>query len=199
MIFFETVTGGTPVEVYGGLAACVGYLNGESSAGAVAFRNLDNDDERKRRLIGATRFIDRKRWKGTRNGADGTTLAFPRDDLLDVDGTTATNAEQLALVNQAVFELAALGAADPDVFSTADQGENIKSMGAGSAKLEFFSPTSPARGTASVLPTVIHELIGQWLAGGTAVIGLSVGGVATGTSPDTHFTDCDGYKRSEAF
>jgi len=202
MTFFETITGGTPIEVYGGLAACDAYLLASPSSGAATYRGLPTDD-RKRALIGATRYLDAKRWLGTANGSGGTTLDFPRDGLVDENGDPASDAYQLDLVSRAAFELAALVAEDPSVLAEADQGSNIKSMGAGSAKLEFFAPTSTATGTATKLPIVVDELIGMWLAGvgagASVAAGVGLGGVATGTKSDSYFDDCDGYKRSEAF
>jgi hypothetical protein len=183
------------VEVYGGLPALDAYLFAASGSGAAAYRALvAGSDDRKRLLVEATRYIDRQRWLGTRNAAGGTTLAFPRDDLDDLDGTDASNAEQLALVERAAFEMVAVLAADADAAGNADTGQNIKSMGAGSAKLEFFGPTSTTKGTATKLPTVVHELIGHWLSSGGARTS-----VATGTCGDSHFEDCDGYRRSGAF
>lgn len=194
-LFTETVTGGVAREVYGGLVACDAYILDMIGDGATAYQALitaDSDDARKRLLISATRYIDRQRWEGTANGFDGTTLAFPRDDLEDEDGDEVSNADQLALVEQAVFELVAILAADADVTSSADQGSNIKSMGAGSARLEFFSPTKPGSG-ATKLPTAVHELLGDWLLStGAAMPRVSVtGGVATGTDGCPSFEDDD--------
>lgn len=200
MTFTVTITGGSPIEVYGGLDACDAYLLASPSTGAAAYRALSaGGDDRKRLLVGATRYIDARRWRGTRNGADGTALSFPRDGLVDEDGEEASNAYQLDRVARAVFELVALAAEDSSTLAEADQGSNIKSMGAGSARLEFFSPTRTKDGTAKTLPTAVDLLIGQWLAGSTAAGSASIGGVATGTCGDSHFDDCDSFKRREAF
>jgi hypothetical protein len=200
-LYTVSLTGGSaPYEVYGGITACDDYLLGRSGAGAAAYRALVvGSDDRDRLLVDATRYIDRQRWKGTANADGGTTLAFPRDDLEDLDSTEATNAEQLALVEQAVFEMVAVIAADEEASSAADQGSNIAEMGAGSARLKFFSPTSPGRGTATKLPTAVHDLIGHWLAGAGSGASVSVAGAATGTCGNSYFDACDGYKRSGAF
>lgn len=198
-LYTETITGGTATEVYGGLTACDAYLLGATGAGAAAYRAFSADDDRKRMLISATRYIDRQRWKGTANAAGGTTLAFPRDGLETVDGDDATDAYQLDLVSRAAFEMAAILAADGEAASNADQSANIKAMGAGSAKLEFFGPTKTSNGTATKLPTALHELIGMWLAGSGSGASVSIAGIATGTDGESSFDDCDGYRRSEAF
>ncbi len=197
MTFTVTVTSGTAREVYGGLTALDAYALDSDGEAAVAFRALTDDDDRKRKLIAATRYIERKRWQGTANGDGGTTLAFPRDDL-ELNGEDASNADQLALVEEAVFELAMLGTVDESVFSAADQSSNVKSMGAGKARMEFFSPTKVGSG-ASKLPTVVNELIGQWLAGSGEMPLVSGAPSSTGTECDSYFDTCDTHKRSEPF
>lgn len=190
------------VEVYGGLTACDDYMLEQPGAGAAAYCELEaGSADRMRLLIGATRRINRMRWRGTRNAAGGTTLAFPRDGLLLTDGTAADNAAQLALVSQAAFELVALAALDEEVLSAADQSDNIKAMGAGPARIEFFSPARVKDGTATVLPTAVHELIGHWLAGagGANASSSSVGGSSTSGGSTSIFGECGGYKRTGAF
>lgn len=190
-LFTVTVTGGTSREVYGGLTALIAYAAESDGASAAAFRALTAPDDQKRKLLAATRYVERKQWQGTANADGGTVLAFPRNDLTDAP----TNAAQLALVEQAVFELAMLGTVDDSVFSTADTGSNVKSMGAGKARMEFFSPTKPGKG-ATLLPTVIDELIGKWLAGGSGTALVVVGmPSSTGTDGCSSFDDDDDYER----
>lgn len=197
-LYTVTITGvADPIEVYGGLTQAVAYITSSFGASYTTWLALAEDD-REKTLVGATRCIDRQRWKGDANAFDSTTLAFPRDEIEDSDGETVSNAEQLAAVEKAVFELAVLAATDPDVLSTADQGQNIKSMGAGSAKLEFFSPTRTKDGSATKLPTIVHDLIGQWLVGSGAAA-VIIGGSATGTCDEGHFEDCDDFERNGGF
>ena len=200
-LYTEQIAGTSrATEVYLGLTELDNLVYEMSGEGADAYRALDPaSDARKRLLIDATRYIDRQRWQGTRNAAGGTMLAFPRDDLEDEDGEAASNEYQLTRVGEAVARLVAIAALDPDVLTAADQSQNIKSMGAGSAKLEFFGSTSRRAGTATKLPTAVHELIGQWLAGSGGAVGLSVAGVSTGTESDSFFDECDKNERSEAF
>lgn len=196
MTFTVTVTSGTAREVYGGLVALDAYALDSDGEAAIALRALA-DDDRKRKLIAATRYLERKRWQGTANGDGGTVLAFPRDGLSALPGEAAapTNAEQLALVEQATFELAMIAAVDESVLSAADTGSNVKSMGAGKARMEFFSPTRPGQG-ATRLPTVADELIGQWLAGGAGAALVVVGmPSSTGTDGCSSFDDDDDYER----
>lgn len=196
-LFTVTVGTAAAVEVYGGLTAAIDYITQSYGTSYTTWLALAEDD-RERTLVGATRYLDRQRWKGDANGAASTTLAFPRDGITDADGDTVSDATQLAAVEKATFELAAMAAVDPDVFAQLDQGQNIKSMGAGSARLEFFSPTKTKDGTATKLPTIVNDLIGQWLAGsgGPAVI---IGGTSTGTCEDGRFENCDDFERSGGF
>lgn len=181
-LYTETITGGQAIEVYAGLAKVDAYLNSSSSKGAKAYRALPaGGDDRKRLIIDATRFVDRHRWQGVANGADGTTLAFPRDGLT-LDGDVAADADQLALVEQAVCELVAVFAASSSAYSAADTSSNIKALGAGKARVEFWGPTRTKDGTASKLPTVADELIGRWLASGAAGAKLSLGGSSSSDS-----------------
>lgn len=190
-----TVTSGTAREVYAGLTAVDAYLLDMVGPGAAAYRALTVDgDDRKRLIISATRYIDRQRWQGEANAAGGSVLAFPRDDLPD----DPSNAAQLALVEQAVCELVAIAALDPSVLDSADQGSNVKALGAGKARLEFFSPTKPGAG-ATKLPTVISELIGKWLAGSGEMPLVSGAPTSTGTECNSYFDNCDSHKRTEPF
>src|SRR5262245_59674167 len=117
-IFTELVTGSsTAVEVYGGLAACADFLNDSSSEGAVAFRGLEADDQ-KRRLIDASRYIDSMFWQGVPTGLAActpTTLAWPRSGLTDTQGAALDATNVPTLVVQAAFQMAGLIAADPSV------------------------------------------------------------------------------------
>lgn len=187
MIFTELVTGATtPVEVYGGLAACADYLLSSSSDGAVAFRGLEADDQ-KRRLIDATRYIDALSWMGAPTGLAGgtpTTLAFPRTGLVDAQGAPLDATNVPTLVVAAAFKMAGLIAADPSVTGNVDTGSNVESLGAGPARIAFFRPSSVLDGNATVLPTVINRLVGQWLAGAGSAV---PGGVVTGGSARNHF------------
>lgn len=195
MTYSETVTGGVAREVYGGLTACDAYLNDAIGEGATAYRALTDDDDRKRLLISATRYLDRQRWQGAANEAGGTTLAFPRDGLTD----SPADSDQLALVEQACFELVAAAAVDDSLFDLADQGSNVKSMGAGKGRMEFFAPQSASDGTAAKLPQAASDLIGKWLAGGGSGKAATVAPTSGGLSCDSAFDRCDGYRRKDPF
>lgn len=187
-IFVELLTGdATGFEVYGGLAACAHYLLAAVGDGPAAFRIAAPDDQ-KRALITATRFIDSQFWQGLATrlaGGTPTTLQFPRTGLTDVTGAPLDATNVPAQVVTAAFELAALISADPDIVAAVDSGSNVKALGAGPARIEFFRTTSLEDGNATTLPTVIDRLIGRWLA--AASPGASFAGIATGVNPCSDF------------
>lgn len=135
-----------------------------------------SDDDKGRTLTSADDYIDSFAWKGTATGIlndNPTSRAWPRSGIDGVDSATVPDA-----VVKASFELAVLIMADPDLPQNLDQGSNISSMGAGPAQMSFFRPLSPANGTATVLPPIVHRLIGQWLAGaGTGLAGAVITGI----------------------
>jgi hypothetical protein len=186
MAIFNVTIGADTVEVYGGLPALTSYLNTASSDGAVAWRALSaSPDDQKRKLVDATRFIDAQIWQGAATALAGgtpTTLQFPRSGLTNIDGTPLdpTNVPQV-LIN-AVFEMTALLADDSSLTGAVDSGSNLESLGAGSAKLQFFQPQSQLIGNATLLPTAVDRLIGRWLAGASAAIAAAVAGVSTGSN-----------------
>lgn len=202
-IFTETVTGFAAVEVYGGLTACKAYLGPSSDAAAVAFTALD-DNEKKKKLIDATRFLERQPWIGKRTtpAVDNTTLKWPRTNVtIYEDGETITVDDQTVPVDvvNAAFEMAALLTIDPALPSKIDQSNNIASLGAGSAQISYFAPTSVQDGTATTLPVVIEQLIAKYQRGTGG--GVSKGGAWFGASEDgeSAFDECSTYKRNDPF
>lgn len=188
-LYTVEVNAGAAVEVYAGLTKVDAYLNNSSSKGAVAYRGLTaGGDDRKRLIVDATRLVDRQRWQGTANALGNTTLAFPRDDI-EIDGEVASAADQLALIEDAVAELVALLAIKASTYSQADTSSNIKAAGAGKARIEFFGPTRTKNGTATKLPTVVHDLIGMWLASQSTGGGVSIGGTSSSSST-SNFNPC---------
>ncbi len=195
-IFVVSITGITnPIEVYGGLPALKDYLNATVGDGATAFRALTTDDDRSRLLVAATRFIDAQYWQGVATGLAGgtpTTLQFPRSGLTNVDGSVLdpTNVPQV-LIN-ACFEMVAILADDASVAANQDSGSNVKALGAGTGRVEFFSPTSATdgSGSATVLPTPVDRLVGRWLAAASSAIAAAFAGFATGVNPCSNFRVC---------
>jgi len=195
MSLFTVQVGSDPaIEVYGGLPAADQYINAMIGDGAVAYRALvtaTNTADRQRLLVAATRWVDSLAWQGAPDGYQSTTLQFPRSGLTSADGTAATDAQQLAIVNRAVFELVALLADDPDVLTEPDAGSNVQDLGAGSARVAFFRPTSAQDGNATVLPVVIDRLLGRWAASADPAVAAAAAGTVTGTNCHSDFDRCD--------
>lgn len=197
-LYTVTISGGSAVEVYGGLTACTDYLLYAVGAGATAWRALTaGGDDQKRLLVQATRWIDSFAYEGTANAFGGTTLEIPRDDVTDANGDAMSNADQLALAERATFEAAAILAADNDAASAVDTGSNIKKLDAGGASIEFFRGTSAADGTALKIPFVLARILSPLLGASTSTAAL--GGIANGVDAASSFDDCDAYDREEPF
>lgn len=164
-----TVTGsGAAVTIYGTVAAAQSWANDMFGPTYTKWRlaasggKLSADDQ-KRTLIAATRYLDAQAWDP------------------DTAGDFATR-DAITVFPEACYELAVLIAADSTLPQNQDQGTNVKAVGAGSARVEFFNPTSAQFGTAPILPATIMRLVGQYLASTTA---------NTGGSPDGQSGGCE--------
>lgn len=190
--FTVSITGVAAVEVYGGLAALQDYLGAAVGDGAAAFRALaSTPDDQKRLLVDATRYIDRQGWAGTPTfllpvaPSNPTTLQWPRSGVTNPDASVLDSTTVPAAILKACFEMVAILAADGSAKDAADTSSNIQSMGAGTAKLAFFRPTSLADGNATVMPSVLMQLVGQWL--GSAALAPAVMGMSSGTTGCSQF------------
>jgi hypothetical protein len=170
-----TVTGTTTaVTIYGTFAAAKDYIASTYGPQYTTWTAL-SDDDKKRTLIAALRYLEAFAW-------DPTTAA----DFATRDA--------IAAFPQAEYELAVIVAGDPDVPGNIDQGSNIRGVGAGSARVDFFAPQSALFGTAPVMPQIVQRLVGQYLATSTA----SSGGAPDGqeASCESPFSPCEEYRRN---
>jgi hypothetical protein len=169
-VSIQTVTIGTSViEVYGGTAAQMAYLAGSLTDGAVAFAAL-TPTQQAQTLVMASRYLDMQAWQGTPTGVvgpDPTTLQWPRNNVINADGSTLDSTTVPQALLNAVFEMCALIANDNNITTYLDQSTNTRQVRAGSASVEYFNPTSRLSGTATLLPPIVTTLVGQWLAGAT--------------------------------
>jgi hypothetical protein len=169
-----TVSSGITGTIYGTQAAGEAYIGGSYGATYTAWLALATAP-RKQTLIAAARYLDRQSW------ADDYDTFAERD---------AVEAFQFAS-----YELAVLIARDAAIVTKADQGNNIQSVGGGGApSVTYFSPTSAARGSATVLPPVLHALIGSYLAATSSAV---YGGSGLSGSDENPFDDCSDLDRSE--
>ena len=192
-----TVTiGANTYNVYGltadPLQDTTDYLAGRF--GAVAFAGLATDDLRRQVLISATRWLDRLQWAGAPTDlSTPQPLAFPRTGLPQCDGIAYTDSEVPDPIVEAMFELAEIIAADATQQDSNGQGSNIKSVEAGSASVEFFTPTIGS-GSDTRLPRAAHDLVRCFLSG--TAIGKATG---TGDTNTSAFDPCDFERSGDGF
>lgn len=179
-----TITGGASATVYGTQAAAITYLGMMLGESYDAWRALTNDQQ-KQALATATRHIDRRTWATAVN-----TFAL-RDAAVD--------AESRPVFQLASYELAAIAAADPSVLATTETGSNIRSAGAGTARVEFFRPTSVAAGTSRPLPDVVQQLIGSYLASSASSSDDGTGGYGQSGNCESAFEDSGEFTRVGPF
>lgn len=122
-------------------------------------------------LVTATRMLDRQDWVGER-ATDVQVLDWPRTGVTDENGVEVPSDETPQFILDATCELAVALLTDLAVQSSPDQSTNIRRMKAGSAEIEYFVGKSGAR-----FPTIVHELIGRYLANSSSAIGPFIGGL----------------------
>lgn len=165
---FETVTLDSEFSVYASVSTADIYADAADHGGA--FRDLD-DTEKGRKLVTATRILDRQRWLGDKLN-EGQEHAFPRKST----GITEMEAVDFpARVQQAAIEIALALANGSALQDNATTNQRISSLSAGSVSLSFLS--NPDGPISKRFPQIVHELISDFLGGSS----MAVSGVATGT------------------
>lgn len=133
-------------------------------------------------LITATRMMDRQTWQGAKTSS-GQALEWPRSGVYDKYGNSVDSASVPVAITNATCELAFSLLSDPAVETNSNTSKNIKSVKAGPTGVSYFRPTRGGR-----FPTIIQELIGQYLG--------SYGGISapavTGNDGESSF-DCSPY------
>ena len=141
-------------------------------------------DDKKRALVEAARMLDRVvTWSGTKT-SDAQPLDWPRDGAT-CDGEAIADGTIPDEVAFAEFELANLLLADTSIATGSGTGSNVRSAKAGSAAVEFFTPTigDPTRDLR--LPQLVHDLV-KCLFGGTAGVGTPF----VGDDDESEFDGC---------
>jgi len=133
-----------------------------------------NETTRKKSLVSAVRFLNAQVWS---EDAD----TFAERDAIDA-------------FHNAQYELAVMIVEDSTVTDAADQGSNIQSMGAGSAQITFFNPTTK---NADPLPPILMRLVGPYLS--VSMTGLLDGGASQGGSCVNPFSSCKDLDREEPY
>lgn len=163
-----TVTGATTaVTIYGTFAAAKDYVLSAYGAQYTTWTAL-SDDDKKRTLIAAVRYLEAQAWNTT------TAADFATRDAIDAFA-------------EAEYELAVLIAGDSTLTQNADAGSNVRAVGAGSARVEFFNPSTAKDGSASTMPAIVDRLVGKYLAARSVT---SDGGIAQTGDCESPFA-CD--------
>lgn len=182
----ETITiGSSSYYVYGTEADVKSYLAGK--LGTDAYDDASSTD-RKKAHVQATRWIDREKWAGTPTDPDTPQpLAFPREGLTDVDGLAVDSATVPSEVVYATAELILILLRSNTADSSASTAKNIKSVGAGSAKVEYFSAGDAQGKSGTPLPVEAWKLLAPFAAGAGFI-----GGHRSGAENESLFEDYPG-------
>ena len=168
------------------------YLD-ESVRGA-PWKDVSGAD-RDRALISAFREIEKAKYVGVRTGGDAQVTQFPRDGIVNCDDIDRSGDSPAPIeVQEAQMEYAFELSQDPTLETSSGSGSNVKSVGAGTAKVAFFQPGRDSSGNKGTqFPTIVQRLLGCFLAG------PSFGVTATGTDAESSFTECDEFGLSKGF
>ena len=192
--------------VYGLTADAVGDADDYMAArlGSTAWTSATTL-QKQQSLISAARWMDRVlNFSGTKTSYSQP-LQWPRDGA-DCNGEAITDGTIPDNVALAEFELALVLLGDNSAQDQYGQGSNIKRVGAGSASVEFFTPTiDSSRDTR--LPPVPMDLLKCVLQGAGDGLSLAGGAIAYGTSSsddccdltESHFDCDDQFDRSRGF
>lgn len=143
-----------------------------------------NASTREGYLIRATRLLNRQRWLGEKTDP-AQALAWPRT------GTGVTGVEDDVIpqaIKDACSEIAlAIGSGSADVENEQSTAQKLQRIKAGSVELEYFRG---AEGSPHRFPTIVNELLRDYLVGSGA---LAVSGVATGVGGTSSTEDDFGH------
>jgi hypothetical protein len=140
---------------------------------ADTWRDASNTNK-DRALVTAYRMLDRQEWKGSKTDpVTPQAQDWPRTGLSDPEGTPIADDSVPQFILDAQSELALSILNDPAVQTSADTGSNIRSVGAGSARIEFFVGTA---GSEPRFPTIVNELIRYYLEGSSTLEAPYAGG-----------------------
>ena len=114
--------------------------------------------QKQQSIISAARMLDRAvNWSGEKTVA-GQPREWPRDGAT-CDGEAVTDGTTPDDLATAEFELANILFLDATAQDTSGTGSNVKRVKAGSAEVEFFTPTIGVDGGETRLPTTVNDLV----------------------------------------
>ena len=139
-------------------------------------------------LISSFRMIEQNEWTGT---PDSSASQFPGTGITKRGEAVADGTPDDIAHGQFEFALALLK--DADQLNKNSTASNVKGVGAGSAKVEFFYPLP---GSSTRWPLQVNGYLAGYLDASNDITALKP--YVNGTSVETGFTDLDG-DRSEGF
>lgn len=143
--------------------------------------------QKQQALVSAVRFIDRAvNWTGAKS-VSSQPLEWPRDGA-SCDGVAVTDGTIPDAFAAATFEMAQILFDDATVQASSGSGSNVKRVKAGSAEVEFFTPTSGDPNLETRFPQIVNDLIGCYVEAATGLGSTSFG--TTDADGESHF-DCD--------
>jgi hypothetical protein len=172
LTFANTAT----ATIYGSLSGSLAYLGARTTS----WDAVTSDESLWRLLVQATDLINAQSWASAYD-------TFAERDALDL-GTGGGDAA--FPFRAAAYLLADISRTDPTVLAGSPDS-NVSSISDGSASVSYFSPKSIARGTATIFPKRVMDLIGQYLA--TSGLGGPQGGTAQEGSSTNPFSECEDF------
>lgn len=173
-------------DVYQNVEEATANLVGDLRLGVIWIAGLD--DNKKKSLVGATRWIDRQTWKGEAAGSDH---AWPRTGATDRYGSGVSSSSVPADVLLAHSIMAALILENASVAEKTDQGVKTKYVKAGPVEVEFFLEAQDGQ----KFPGFVNDLLGQYLASSSPIARA----IKTGDSDATSTSGFGDYSHDRGF
>lgn len=152
---------------------------------------------RQQALVSAARLLDRSVfWSGTKTSA-AQALEWPRDNAVNgCTGEAVTDGTIPDEIAYGQFELACLLALDAELLNASGTGSNVKRVKAGSAEVEFFTPTNQGE-FETRLPQAVHDVVSCFFDGASGLSGFSTG--TTTAEGESCFDDDDQFNTNEGY
>jgi len=150
------------------------------------------DDTKKKALVSSFRMIEREIWSGSKLVSSQPTQ-WPRTGATKNGEVVADGIPDDIVLGE--FEFALVLLKNAKAANLPNTASNIKSVGAGSAQVEFFYPLT---GTTLRWPLPVNDLLAPYLAGSAAGVDIITPYVGGADDSESDFTSLDA-DRSEGF
>lgn len=191
----ETInTKGRAVTIYATFDGLDAYLS-TADRFYRAWTSISDEDEKKRKAVEATRYLNKRPWKGTKT-SDAQPLALPREGFTDGGGNAIANNVTPADVEEAFFILVGLLCLNPNLLGSGQTPAPVQSFREGPVSVSFYPKPQPLAPETSGAQTVdeVEAIIAQYLgAGPSESLGSLMAGLASGTDGESAFEDDKRY------